>query len=194
MPVKIGPKDALIIVDVQRDFIPGGTLPVPEGDRVVPILNDYKDRFLEAGALICATRDWHPRNHISFKEQGGIWPPHCVQNTQGADFHPALEIPDQARVISKGTEPGQEAYSGFQGTELEESLRRQGVERVFIGGLATDYCVKETVLDAIRLGFRTFILEDAVKGVDVNPGDSERALKEMVGAGAVKVRVLDISI
>lgn len=192
--MKIQSKDALIIVDVQKDFTPGGALPVPEGDKVVPMLNRYKDLFLKAKALIYFTRDWHPQNHMSFKQQGGIWPPHCVQNTPGAQFHPDLEVPEGAEIISKGCDPNKEAYSGFQGTELEDSLQRRGAERVFVGGLATDYCVKSTVLDALKLGFETFLLEDAVKGVDVHPGDSQRALEEMERAGAKRIKFPDLEI
>ncbi len=191
MGIRIKADDALIIVDVQRDFCPGGSLPVPDGDRIIPVLNRYIEIFRRAGAVIYATRDWHPPNHISFKEYGGRWPVHCVQGSRGAEFHPDLKIPEETIVISKATDPDREAYSGFEGTDLEESLKSRGVKRVFIGGLATDYCVKSTVLDAIKCGFRTVLLEDAVKGVDVNPGDSERAIKEMLSAGAERASLSD---
>ena len=171
MKVKISSKDALIIVDVQRDFCSGGALPVPDGDKVVPVLNEYIQRFREAGAYIYATRDWHPPNHKSFKEYGGLWPPHCVQGTRGASFHPDLRLPEDVVVVSKATEPEKEAYSGFEGTSLKEDLRRRGVNRVFVGGLATDYCVKSTVIDALKYGFETYLLMDAIQGVDVKPGD-----------------------
>ena len=190
---KIGKRDAILIVDTQRDFCPGGALPVPEGDAVVPALNEYIKIFREAGAAIYATRDWHPPNHISFKEQGGTWPAHCVQDTKGAEFHPDLRLPKGTAVISKATDPHKEAYSGFDGTNLEKELRLKGVKRVFIGGLATDYCVKSTVLDAVKLGFETVLLEDAVRGVDVKPGDSERAIEEMVVAGAKKTTLSDLT-
>ncbi|MFQ6075147.1 MAG: nicotinamidase [Candidatus Bathyarchaeia archaeon] len=183
MRFKIDERSALIVVDVQRDFCPGGALPVPEGDRVVPILNRYIQKFKEAGAPIYATRDWHPPNHTSFKPQCGPWPTHCVQSTTGAEFHGDLRLPRGTRIVSKATDPEKEAYSGFDGTGLGEELRRRGVWRVFVGGLATDYCVKSTVLDALRLGFETVLLEDAIRGVDVEPGDSERAIKEMVAKG-----------
>ncbi len=182
-------KDALIIVDVQRDFCPGGALPVPEGDKIIPLLNEYIKRFEEAGAVIVATRDWHPYNHISFKEYGGIWPSHCVQGTDGAKFHPDLRVSRMTKIISKAKSPEKEAYSGFDGASLAKYLKKKGVERVFVGGLATDYCVKSTVLDALKLGFETFLLEDAVKGVDVKPGDSEKAIKEMLKKGAKKIRL-----
>jgi len=192
MKVKINEKDALIIVDVQVDFCPGGALPVPEGDKVVPILNEYIKRFKAAGAKIYATRDWHPPNHSSFKEYGGIWPVHCVRGTSGASFHPDLNLPADVVIISKATEPDKEAYSGFEGTDLREKLKRKGVRRVFVGGLATDYCVKSTVLDALKYGFETFLLCDAIRGVDVNPGDSDRAIREMVERGARKITLSDI--
>lgn len=178
---------ALILVDVQNDFCPGGTLPVTEGDKVVPILNVYIKRFREVGAPIYATRDWHPKDHISFKENGGVWPPHCVQETRGAGFHPGLELPGDVKIISKGTSPKDEAYSGFQGTELTAELKKNGIRALYIGGLATDYCVKHTVLDARKEGFSTFFLEDGSKGVDVNPGDSKKAIDDMLSAGAKTV-------
>lgn len=187
-----GREDALIIVDVQVDFCPGGALPVPEGDKIIPVLNEYIRRFNTAGALIVATRDWHPPNHKSFREYGGLWPPHCVQGTRGAEFHPELRLPEGALIISKATDPEEEAYSGFEGTDLNEMLRRAGVKRVFVGGLATEYCVKSTVLDALKYGFEVFLLEDAVKGIDVNPGDVERAIKEMLNKGVRKLTLSDM--
>ncbi|MEK7280616.1 MAG: isochorismatase family protein, partial [Nitrospirota bacterium] len=140
---------ALIIVDVQNDFCPGGALPVIDGDKVVPVLNGYIKRFREEGAPVIATRDWHPNNHNSFKESGGIWPPHCVQGTLGAQFHPGLDLSGDVRIISKGASPKDEAYSGFQGTYLATELKKKGIQTLYIGGLATDYCVKHTVLDAL---------------------------------------------
>jgi len=185
-------EDALIIVDVQRDFCPGGALPVPEGNKVVPMLNDYIKKFSKAGALIVATRDWHPPNHISFKAYGGIWPAHCVQETKGAEFHPDIALPKGTKIVSKATNPAKEAYSGFDVTGLGEELKAMGVTRGFIGGLATDYCVKSTVLDALNLGFKTILLEDAVRGVNVKLGDSEKAVKEMLEKGAKKINLSDL--
>ena len=185
-------KDALIIVDVQRDFCSGGALPVPDGEKIIPTLNKYIEKFSKAGALIVATRDWHPPNHISFKDHGGIWPTHCVQGTIGAEFHPDLRLPREVKVVSKATSADKEAYSGFDGTNLERELKDAGIKRVFVGGLATDYCVKSTVLDALRLGFETILLIDAIKGVDVNPGDSERAIEEMIKRGAKKASLNDL--
>jgi len=182
---------ALIIVDVQRDFMPGGALPVPKGDEVIPALNSYIEVFSKLGRPIIATRDWHPQDHVSFKPKGP-WPPHCVQGTPGAEFHPDLRLPEDAIIVSKATEPDKEAYSGFEGTDLAEGLRALRVRRLFIGGVATDYCVKATVLDGLRLGFEVFVLEDAIRGVDVNPGDSERAIREMLSAGAVLIRLEEV--
>ncbi|MFN4320298.1 MAG: nicotinamidase [Aquificaceae bacterium] len=193
MKVKLGPKDALIVVDMQRDFMPGGALPVPEGDKIVPRLNQYVELFFKGSLPIFFTRDWHPPDHISFREQGGLWPPHCVQNTEGAMFHKDLFIPHDNRfIISKGTSKDFDAYSGFQGTVLDSLLRERGIRRVFVGGVATDYCVKNTVLGALNLGYEAFLLLDGIKGVDVNPGDSERAIEEMLRAGAVGVSMEDI--
>ncbi|MDQ7037796.1 MAG: nicotinamidase [Aquificota bacterium] len=194
MKVKVSDVDALIVVDVQNDFMPWGALPVPEGDKVVPILNEYISIFEKKGLPVFFTRDWHPENHISFKGHGGIWPPHCVQNTEGAMFHKDLKMPlDNKFIISKGTSPDFDAYSGFQGTVLESLLRERGVRRVFVGGVATDYCVKNTVLGAIDLGFQAVLLLDAVKGVDANPGDSERAIDLMLSRGAVGVELGDLT-
>ncbi|MEM3606639.1 MAG: isochorismatase family protein, partial [Candidatus Bathyarchaeia archaeon] len=137
--VKVDKESALIIVDVQNDFLPGGALPVPNGDKVIPILNKYIELFNKVGAAIFATRDWHPPNHISFKTQGGIWPPHCIQNSKGAEFASNLKLPKNVNIISKAVNPNMEAYSGFEGTDLALKLKELGVKKVFIGGLATDY-------------------------------------------------------
>ncbi|HAV39910.1 MAG TPA: nicotinamidase [Aquificaceae bacterium] len=193
MKVKLSLKDALIVVDMQRDFMPGGALPVPEGDKIIPRLNQYTKLFNSLGLPVFFTRDWHPPDHISFKEQGGVWPPHCVQNTEGAMFHKDLFIPQDNRfIISKGTSKDFDAYSGFQGTILDSLLKERGIRRVFVGGVATDYCVKNTVLGAINLGYEAFLLLDGIKGVDVNPGDSERAIEEMLRAGTVGISIEDV--
>ncbi|MCX8076878.1 MAG: nicotinamidase [Aquificaceae bacterium] len=186
MKIRLSRIDALIVVDMQRDFMPGGALPVPDGDSIVGKLNEYIQMFFKKGLPVFFTRDWHPPDHISFKEQGGLWPTHCVQNTEGAKFHPDLFIPQDNRfIISKGTSKEFDAYSGFQGTLLDSLLKERGIKRVFVGGVATDYCVRNTVLGAINLGYQAFLLLDAVKGVDVEPGDSEKAVEEMLLAGAV---------
>ena len=184
-------KDALVIVDVQNDFCPGGALAVAEGDRVVPVLNRYIEKFKKAHLPIFATRDWHPGKTSHFNTCGGIWPPHCVQGSPGADFHPDLALPDEIVVVSKGMGHDEDSYSGFQGTDasgvrLADLLRQRGAERLFVGGLATDYCVKHTVLDGLKEGFKVVLLEDAIGGVDIRPGDSDRAIAEMIQAGAEK--------
>ena len=184
--------DALLIVDFQNDFTPGGALPVRGGDEIGPALNAVAERF----DLVVATRDWHPPDHGSFvgvevdpaQWQGidppGIWPPHCVQGTPGAELHPSLDRTKVDVVVDKAQDPNTQGYSSFHGGNLAEVLRERGVDRVFVGGLATDYCVKNTVLDARRLGFDATVIEDAIRGIDVEPGDSDRALDEMRRAGA----------
>jgi len=183
--------DALIIVDVQRDFCSDGALPVPEGDKVVPLLNEYIKLFTKTKAHIFATRDWHPPNHMSFKAQGGPWSPHCVQNTQGAKFHPDLKLPKNTIVVSKAMNPLKENYSGFEGAELAKILRKLEIVRVFVGGLATDYCVKNTVLDALKLGFETVLLLDAIAGINAEPDDAEKAIDKMITSGADKATLKD---
>lgn len=184
----IGVGDALILVDIQNDFLPGGALPVPDGDRVVPVVNGYLERFKQQALPIFATRDWHPENHCSFEPQGGRWPPHCVAGSDGARFASGLELPDNLVVISKAEEQAVDAYSGFQGTELGAQLSELGVGRVFVAGLATDYCVLNTVMDALEEGLEVVLLEDAVRAVDVAPGDGERAIRSMHEGGAVSLR------
>ena len=184
-------KDALIIVDVQNDFCPGGALPVARGDEVVPRLNAYIDKFERAGLPIFATRDWHPKKTIHFKAYGGDWPPHCIQGTEGAELRSDLRLPSSAVLITTGASPDEDGYSGFDGRDergvgLAELLKRVGVKRIFVGGLATDYCVKHTVLDGLKHGFEVVWLEDASRGVDVTPGDSVRAARAMLSRGAAK--------
>ncbi|MGA7181136.1 MAG: isochorismatase family protein [Thiobacillaceae bacterium] len=181
--ITIAPGDALIIVDVQKDFLPGGKLAVKHGDEVVPVLNRYIDLFQARGLPIFATRDWHPANHCSFHEQGGIWPPHCVAQTAGAAFPSQLALPPATRVISKATTTEKDAYSGFEGTELESLLRAARVQRLFVGGLATDYCVLNTVRDARLHNYETFLLADAVRAVNVHPEDQREAMEEMMRLG-----------
>ena len=180
------PSHALLIVDVQRDFCPGGALAVPDGDAVVPILNAWIEAAQDAGAAIFASRDWHPPDHVSFQAQGGPWPSHCVAATPGADFHTGLALPEAAVVIDKGTHPEHEAYSAFEGTGLAARLREAGAARLWVGGLALDYCVRASVLDARRIaGLDVHLILGATRAVDVQPGDGTRALAEMRAAGAV---------
>ena len=190
MRPRVGKNTALIVVDVQKDFCPGGALPVPDGDTVVPVLNRYIRLFEKSKAPIFATRDWHSANHVSFKAQGGPWPPHCVQNTTGAEFHPGLRLPDDAIIVSKGMGQDSMGYSAFDGTNLEEELRSRGVDSLFIGGLATEYCVSATVLMARSKGFKVAVLEDANKGID--PDQSQKAIKEMIHKGARMVTLAEL--
>ena len=181
MRIAVDPKtDALIVVDVQQDFCPGGALAVPGGDQVVPPINRLLARF---DWFAVATRDWHPPDHCSFKTQGGIWPAHCVAGTDGAAFHPGLEMSRIHHVASKAVTKESEAYSGFQGTELARVLESRGIRRVFVCGLATDYCVKATALDARRNGLDVIVLTDAIRGVEVHSGDCATGLEEMKAAG-----------
>lgn len=183
--IRIRQGDALIIVDVQNDFLPGGALGVPDGDAVIPILDRYIDHFTGQGLPVYATRDWHPSGHCSFTGQGGPWPPHCLAGSDGAAFAANLALPVNTAVISKGTLVEKDAYSGFDGTTLHSQLQHSGIDRLFIGGLATDYCVSQTVLDALTLKYPVFLLIDAVRAVDVEAGDGERAVAEMEVAGAL---------
>lgn len=185
--------DALLIVDVQNDFCPGGSLPVPEGDQVVPVLSDYARRFAATALPVILSRDWHPHQTRHFTTGGGIWPPHCVQRTHGAQFHPGLRIPDGAIVVSKGMDPDSDCYSAFEATTdegrpLAEVLRALDVRRLFVGGLATDYCVRHSALGALDEGLAVVLLTDAMRGVDVQPGDSARALDELHARGATDAR------
>ncbi|MBI3755715.1 MAG: bifunctional nicotinamidase/pyrazinamidase [Deltaproteobacteria bacterium] len=193
----MGKKRALVIVDVQNDFCPGGALPVPEGDKVVPLLNEYINKFQKADIIIYASRDWHPAQTKHFKTFGGVWPPHCVQGTKGAEFHSGLKLPEETIILSKGEDPNEDSYSGFQAKTKEnksfaDSLKENGIEHLYIGGLATDYCVLATVLDALKQGFKATILMDAIKGVDIRAGDSAEAVKKMEKEGADKITLKDL--
>jgi nicotinamidase/pyrazinamidase len=184
--------DALLIVDFQNDFTPGGALPVAHGDEIAAPINAIADRF----DLVVATRDWHPSDHGSFEgvevdpenwegiDPPGIWPVHCVQGTPGAELYPGLDRAKVDIVVDKAMDPNTQGYSSFHGGRLADVLRERGVDRVFVAGLATDYCVKNTVLDAVRERFAVTVVEDAIRGIDVEPGDSERAVEEMRRAGA----------
>jgi nicotinamidase/pyrazinamidase len=182
-------RDALIVVDLQNDFCPGGVLGVRGGDALVPVVNRYLERFGSAGAPVFLTRDWHPPVTRHFQAYGGVWPPHCVRGTPGAEFHPGLAPPAGAVIVSKGMDPDQDAYSAFQaedgkGRGFPAVLAAEGVRRLYVGGLATDYCVRATVLDAVREGFEVVLLTDAIGAVDLEPGDGARAIEEMRVAGA----------
>jgi nicotinamidase/pyrazinamidase len=190
---RLRPGDALVIVDVQKDFLPGGSLAVARGDEVVPVLNRYIGAFEAKDLPIYATRDWHPDPHCSFVAQGGPWPPHCIAGSPGAEFADGLALPPAATVISKATSPDLDAYSGFQGTDLDRRLRAAGIQRLFVGGLATDYCVLNTVRDALQLGYEVCLLADAIRAVEAQPGDGARAEAEMVRLGARRSRVEELA-
>jgi nicotinamidase/pyrazinamidase len=184
----MGKDAALLIVDVQNDFCPGGSLAVPGGDAVVPVLNDYIRLFRMTGLPIFASRDWHPAVTSHFKEHGGPWPVHCVQGSHGAQFHPDLALPEDIVVISKGMDSARDDYSAFQGTTetgtpFAAILAAREIRHLYVGGLATDYCIKETALEGIRHGLSVTVLLDASRGVDLTPGDSDRAVQEMMRAG-----------
>ncbi len=177
------PGDALVVVDVQRDFCPGGSLPIENGDAVVPVLNRWIDRARRLGIPVFASRDWHPSGHLSFKPQGGEWPVHCVQGTKGADFHPDLDLPPDVNVVTKGDRTDRDQYSAFDATGLAEDLRRLGVTRVFVGGLAEDICVRATALDSVKEGLVTYLIAGATKPVTAAGGKA--ALTEMRDAGVL---------
>jgi nicotinamidase/pyrazinamidase len=192
MSVILESTDALVLVDVQNDFLPGGALAVPDGDAVVPALNGYLAVFVRRGLPVFATRDWHPADHCSFGERGGPWPPHCVAFSRGAAFATLLQLPCDALIVSKAETKNQDAYSGFEGTDLDARLRAQGVKRLLVGGLATDYCVLSTVRDALAKGYDALLLRDAIRAVNVNPGDGDRAEREMVALGARPITLQDL--
>ncbi len=183
--------DALVIADMQKDFLPGGSLPIEEGDQLIPVINEYIKIFGLAKVRILASRDWHPANHVSFVQQGGPWPPHCVQGSDGAQFDRGLKLPDDVFVISKATNPSKEAYSIFEDTALSEQLKTWRTKRIFISGVATDYCVLNSTLDARKMGLDVVILSDATRGIDVKSGDVEKAFQTMTKAGAVQVTLVD---
>lgn len=182
-------RSALLVVDVQNDFCSGGALPVPTSDRVVTSLNRYIGNAVAHGVAVYASRDWHPAITNHFTPYGGTWPVHCVQGTDGARFHPDLRLPSTSTVVSKGDQPNSAGYSAFEGrtsdgTLFLTDLRKRGITHLYVGGLATDYCVKHSVLDALSAGLKVTVLEDAVAGVDVRPGDSTRAIADMRQKGA----------
>jgi nicotinamidase/pyrazinamidase len=189
-------KAALLIVDVQKDFCPGGALAAPGGDRIIPALNRHLAEARERDMPVYASRDWHPAVTNHFKEYGGEWPPHCVQGSEGAQFHGDLKLPADAIVISKGNDPAKPGYSAFDGhtsdgKALSRDLRDRHVTRLYVGGIATDYCVRATAIDAAQAGLEVRVLSDAITGIDVQPGDADRALEEMSRAGAQVVDRID---
>ncbi|MCC7369352.1 MAG: bifunctional nicotinamidase/pyrazinamidase [Chloroflexi bacterium] len=186
------PDSALVIIDVQNDFCPGGSLPVADGDKVVPVINAYAEAFAKAGCLVVADRDWHPSDTSHFATNGGAWPVHCVQDTPGAAYHPDLKLPAGAVHIRKGMRNDEDAYSGFEGrdgdgTLLASILEQHGVKTIYVGGLATDYCVRATVLDGLKAGFQVKLIQDGCRAVNIQPTDGEAAIREMAEAGAALV-------
>jgi nicotinamidase/pyrazinamidase len=177
--------DALLVVDMQNDFLPGGALPVTDGDAVIPALNHCIKAFMHEHLPLIFSRDWHPLDHRSFKGHGGHWPPHCIATSTGADFAAGLKVPESALIISKAASVDEEAYSAFENTELAQRLNELQIKRLFVGGLATDYCVRATVLDALATGFAVIVLQDAVRAVELKQGDGEHALHDMSSRGAL---------
>ncbi|MFC5462921.1 isochorismatase family protein [Massilia niabensis] len=188
-PLHLEPTDALLIVDMQYDFLPGGSLGVPNGDQVLAPINRLLELFTQQGLPVYASRDWHPANHCSFGARGGPWPPHCVAGTRGAAFSDALQLPPGATIVSKADTADVDAYSAFNGTGLARQMRARGVRRVVVCGLATDYCVLNTALDARTDGFEVLIVPEAMRAVEVQAGDGERAIGRMVERGAQPVQV-----
>lgn len=192
-PVQFTPEDALLVIDMQVDFLPGGALGVPRGDEVLAPVNQLLRVFSSRGLPIFASRDWHPENHCSFGARGGPWPPHCVAGTPGAAFSGQLDLPAGAVVVSKADTADVDAYSAFNGTDLAAQLRERAVRRVVVCGLATDYCVLNTVIDAREHGFAVLLVPEAMRAVDVAPGDGERALARMTGLGAGSVTLDELA-
>lgn len=185
--------DALIVTDIQNDFLPGGALTVPNSEPIIALINLAIETFSTAELPIFITRDWHPENHISFTERGGPWKRHCVQNTRGSEFYPKLKLPNQFELISKGTHPDLEAYSAFSGTQLGERLKTLGVERIWIAGMATDYCILHTGEDALSSGYSLRVFEDAVRGIDIHSGDSKKALDRLTALGAKRIQTPELA-
>ena len=179
---------ALLIVDLQNDFCQGGALAVRGGDEITEPLNRLMTKF----PLVITTQDWHPENHVSFKTQGGPWPPHCVEGTQGAELHPKLDQKKIGLKILKADKPEKDAYSGFDGTGLAAELKKRKINRLYLAGLATDYCVKQTALNALKLHFEVFVLTDLIRAVELEPGDAERALTEIKQAGGMLIQSQDL--
>jgi nicotinamidase/pyrazinamidase len=190
--VELGEGDALLAIHIQNDFLPGGRLPVAEGDQVIPVMNNYIDRFIQRQLPVFATRDWHPKNHGSFIKQGGPWPEHCIAGSTGAEFARGLHLPASVHIFSTGTEVENDGYSGFENPDLNKQLEKLSVSRLFICGLATDYCVLNTVCDALSLNYQVLLLTDAVRAVNVHRLDGEQALNKMILKGAIPITLVMI--
>ena len=183
--VTLANSDCLLVIGIQNDFLPGGALAVPRGEEVISPLNEYIAAFVAASLPIIASRDWHPENHCSFRSQGGPWPAHCVAGTHGAEVTDTLALPRDATIISKATSQDRESYSDFEASDLAKGLHESGVKRIFVGGLATEYCVLATVEDALKLGFQIVLLIDAIRPININPLDGSRAVERMLRGGAI---------
>jgi len=176
--------NALLVIDIQLDFMPYGSLAVKDGDKIIPVINKLVKLFSANEDMIFFSRDWHPEKHCSFSENGGTWPEHCIRGTRGARFHPDVQIPETSKIISKATTESKVAYSAFEDTELAEELEKNNINTLYVCGLATDVCVRSTVLDGLKLGLTVIVVSDAVKAVELEPGDGDRAIHEMNAAGA----------
>jgi nicotinamidase/pyrazinamidase len=185
--IELGKGDVLLVIDIQNDFLPGGSLAVTEGDQVIPVLNGYIDQFIKHQLPVFATRDWHPFKHSSFIQQGGLWPEHCIADTKGAEFAAGLHLPSSTYIISTGINIEQDGYSGFENPALKLQLDNEGSRRLFIGGLATDYCVLNTVREALSYHYEVLLLTDAIRAVNVQRQDGENALNEMIQKGAIPI-------
>lgn len=192
-PIRLKPGDALLVIDIQNDFLPGGALAVPGGDAIISVVNAYIERFRQSDLPVFATRDWHPSHHRSFAAQGGPWPVHCVAGSKGAEFAPGLLLPNTAAVVSKGDTVEAEGYSAFEAPELQSLLTKASIQRLFVCGIATDYCVLRTVRDALRLDYRVFLLHDALAAVNIQPRDGLEAERMMADEGARLITLDDLS-
>ena len=192
--MKLTSRDALLVVDLQNDFCLGGSVAIDGGALVAAQMSKAAAYFTDSDAVIYATQDWHPEDHASFRSKGGPWPTHCVENTDGAAFHPDLSLPPSTVVVRKGLTPTKDAYSGFVDSDLEHKLINAGIKRIFVGGLATDYVVLNTVIDSLDIGIETYVLVDAVSAMDIEPGDGLRALHLMQSTGATLITISDLLI
>lgn len=187
MKISRDSRDALLVVDMQNDFLPGGSLAVPGAETLIDQINDYIRIFNNAGLPVFASRDLHPADHVSFVTEGGQWPAHCVVDTIGANFHPDLKLPEDAIIISKGVSTEKDAYSALEETVLHELLQQRNITRVFVCGLATEYCVHASARDLLLAGYTVIVLADAIKAVNVHPGDGDKAIHELTSMGATVI-------
>lgn len=185
--IQLQPGDALLVIDIQNDFLSEGSLPVPEGNQIIPVLNRYISLFQKQRLPIFMTRDWHPPDHHSFISHGGPWPEHCIAESKGSAFPENLLVPSEALIFSTGTEVDKNGYSGFENALFNRQLKTAHVHRLFIGGLATDYCVLYTVLDALKYNYQVLLLKDAIRAVNVHSDDGSKAERKMISQGAIPI-------